>query len=135
MILVAAIGVVGTLGAFLLGSPIVDLVFEADLSGRTMAMLAMSSAIYMAAIATAQAVVALRGHAFVAAGWGIAVITFLLATWVSSDQLFRRIEIGLVVSSFAGLICFAAALRSRLAAGVAAAPGDVGPLPELPLET
>lgn len=135
MILVAAIGVVGTLGAFLLGSPIVELVFKADLTGRTMAMLALSSAIYMAAIATAQAVVALRGHTFVAAGWGIAVITFLLATWVSSDQLFRRIEIGLVVSSLAGLVCFAAALRSRLAAGVATTPGDVGPLPELPLET
>lgn len=135
MILVGVIGVIGTVGALLLGSPIVELVFEADLTGRTMAMLALSSAIYMAAIATAQAVVALRGHAFVAAGWGVAVITFLLATWVSSDQLFRRIEIGLVVSSLAGLVCFAAALRNRLAAGVEDVPGDVGPLPELPLES
>ena len=135
MILVGAIGVVGTVGALVLGSPIVELVFEADLTGRTMAMLALSSAIYMAAIATAQAVVALRGHAFVAAGWAVAVITFLLATWLSSDQLFRRIEIGLVVSSLAGLACFAAALRSRLADRSRLEPADIGPLPELPLDS
>ena len=134
MVLVAAIGALGTVGAFAIGSPIVELVFEADLTGRTMAMLALSSAIYMAAIATAQAVVALRGHAFVAAGWAVAVVTFLVATWLSSDQLFRRIEIGLVVSSLAGLVCFALALRHRLEAGVPAAAGDVGPLPELPLD-
>ena len=135
MILVAGIGILGTVGALLVGSPIVELVFEAQLSGRTMAMLALSSAIYMAAIATAQAVVALRGHEFVAVGWGVAVITFVLGTWVSSDLLFRRIEIGLVASSMAAFICFAAALRSRLAAGIDALPTQIGPLPELPLES
>jgi O-antigen/teichoic acid export membrane protein len=134
MVLVAAIGVVGTVGALFLGSPIVELVFEAELTGRTMAMLALSSAIYMAAIATAQAVVALRGHVLVAVGWGVAVATFLLATWLSSDLLFRRIEIGLVVSSMSAFVCFALALRSRLAAGIEGVPRLVGPLPELPLE-
>jgi O-antigen/teichoic acid export membrane protein len=134
MVLVAGIGVLGTVGALVLGSPIVELVFEAELTGRTMAMLALSSAIYMAAIATAQAVVALRGHVLVAVGWGVAVATFFLATWLSSDLLFRRIEIGLVVSSMAAFACFAVALKSRLAAGIEGVPRLVGPLPELPLE-
>lgn len=135
MVLVGIIGVVGTVGAFALGSPIVDLVFDAQLSGRTMAMLALSSAIYMAAIATAQAVVALRGHVLVAVGWAISVATFFLATWLSSDELFRRIEIGLVVSSLAAFVCFAFALRSRLAVGMGDSLDAIGPLPELPLES
>jgi hypothetical protein len=98
-------------------------------------MLALSSALYMAALATAQAVVALHGHGLVAAGWAVAVAGFFLGTWLSSDLLFRRIEIGLVVSSLAALVFFAISLRARLANGLAALlDGTAGPLPEIPLE-
>jgi hypothetical protein len=134
--LVALVGVVGTAGAFVLGPPVIERMYDASLSGRTLAMLALSSALYMGALATAQAVVALRGHGVVAAGWVLAVVSFVLGTWLSSDLLFRRIEIGLVASSLAALIWFAFALRSRLSAGaVSMAGADAGPLPELPLET
>jgi O-antigen/teichoic acid export membrane protein len=136
MSLVAAIGLVGTLGAFLLGGPIVDLVYGADLSGRTMAMLALSSAIYMGAIATSQAVVALHGHAEVALGWIVAVAMFLVSMWAIDEELFRRIEIALVLSSTTAMVAFGIALRRRLSMGGAALSGPpVGPLPELPLET
>ncbi len=135
MVLVTVIGVVGTLGALLLGGQIVDLVFGADLTGRTMAMLALSSAIYMAAIATSQAVVALHGHAQVAFGWVFAVVAFLLGVWLAGDELFRRIEIALVMSSLTALIVFAIALRHRLSLGRSTFAGPIGPLPEIPLET
>jgi O-antigen/teichoic acid export membrane protein len=135
MTLVAVIGVVGTLGALVLGAPIVDLVYNADLTGRTMAMLALSSAIYMAAIATSQAVVALHGHAQVAAGWVAAVVAFLLGLWLAGDDLFERIEIALVVSSLTALAVFAVALTRRLATGSAALAGPIGPIPEIPLES
>jgi O-antigen/teichoic acid export membrane protein len=115
--LVAAVGVTGTLGAFVIGPFVIETVYDATLSGRTLAMLALSSAIYMACIATAQAVIALRGHALVALGWGIGVVTFFLGTWLSSDLLFRRIEIGLVLSSASALTCFALSLRYKLNAG------------------
>lgn len=132
---VAGIGIVGTTGAFILGPWAIKLVYGSDLSGRTLAMLALSSAIYMASLAISQAVIALRGHALVALGWGIGVISFLLGTWLSSDLLFRRIEIGLVLSSIAALISFGLALRYKLEAGVAS---DVGSLhdamTEIPLE-
>jgi O-antigen/teichoic acid export membrane protein len=133
--LVAVIGVIGTLGALILGAPIVDLVYGADLSGRTMAMLALSSAIYMGAIATSQAVVALHGHAQVAFGWILAMTTFLLALWVGGDDLFRRIEIALVLSSLTALVAFSVALKWRFSIVQPATAGDAGPLPELPLET
>ena len=135
LVLVAIIGVTGTVGALVLGAPIVDLVYGADLSGRTMAMLALSSAIYMGAIATSQAVVALHGHAQVAFGWIFAVTAFLIALWLGGDELFRRIEIALVVSSLAALVSFTIALKWRLSIAQPAAVGDVGPLPEMPLET
>ena len=135
MTLVAVIGVIGTVGALVLGAPIVELVFDADLSGRTMAMLALSSAIYMGAIATSQAVVALHGHPQVALGWVVAFVAFMLGLWLSGDDLFRRIEIALVISSSTALVVFAIALRQRLHSGAAALSGPIGPIPELPLET
>ncbi|MEL6890431.1 MAG: hypothetical protein AAFP84_02440 [Actinomycetota bacterium] len=117
LIAVAAVGAAGTIGAFVLGPWVVELVYDAELGGRTMAALALGSAAYMIALALAQAVIALHGHALVAAGWIVAVMTFVLTTWLSSDDLFRRVEIGLLASSIAGLTCFAAALRRQLRRG------------------
>jgi len=136
MQLVVIVGVVGTLGAFVIGPFVIDLVYGADLSGRTLAMLALSSAIYMACLATAQAVIALRGHALVALGWFVGVIVFFLGTWLSSDLLFRRIEIGLVLSSAASLVCFVIALRHRLASGVEPTHGSMmDALTDMPFES
>ena len=46
-------------------------------------------------------------------GWFIGVVAFLLGTWLSSDDLFRRVEIGLLLSSVASMAAFAVALRYR----------------------
>lgn len=136
MQLVAGVGVVGTTGAFVLGPFVIETVYGASLSGRTLAMLALSSAIYMACIATAQAVIALRGHALVALGWCLGVGMFFLGTWLSSDLLFRRIEIGLVLSSASALTCFAIALRQRLKSGVEPTPGSMmDAITDMPFES
>ncbi|MGE5211340.1 MAG: hypothetical protein ACM3MM_08735 [Acidobacteriota bacterium] len=117
MVVVLAVGLIGTIGAFVLGPWALRLVYDVDLSGRTLAMLSLSSAVYMLALATAQAVIALQGHALVALGWVIGVVTFLLGTWLSADEVFRRIEIGLVLSSLAALAAFSLGLRHRLRVG------------------
>lgn len=117
MKLVLLVGVVGTAGAFLLGPLVIDRFYDATLSRNTMAMLALGSAFYMVALAIAQAVIALRGHALVALGWGIGAVTFVIVTWLSSHELFRRVELGLVASSFAALCAFAVALQYRLRSG------------------
>lgn len=114
---VVVVGVVGTTGAFVLGPLAIEIVYDAELTGRTLAVLALGSACYMFALALAQAVIALKGHALVAAGWGVGVVTFVLVTWQAGDQLFRRIELGLLAASIAALVSFAVALRSRLRAG------------------
>jgi len=123
--LVIAVGVVGTAGAFILGPLAADVVYEVDLSGRTLAVLALASSFYMLALALGQAVIALKGHALVALGWGLGVVTFIVVTWLSSDELFRRIEYGLLLSSIAALVTFAIALRQRLASGVVPDQGSV----------
>lgn len=114
VIVVAAIGVAGTIFGALLGPWTLRLVYDADLGGRTLAMLALSSALYMMALAVSQAVLALEDHAYVALGWVLSLITFVTGTWLSSDDVFQRIEIGLVASSAAAVIAFGLRLRRRL---------------------
>ncbi len=114
VIVVAGIGVAGTIFGALLGPWTLRLVYDADLGGRTRATLALSSALYMMALAVSQAVLALEDHAYVALGWVISIITFVIGTWLSSDDVFQRIEIGLVASSAAAVIAFGLRLRRRL---------------------
>ena len=136
MVVVAAVGVVGTLGALVLGPWAIELVYGADLSGRTLAMLALGSALYMVALGLAQAVIALKGHALVALGWATGVIAFLLGTWLSSDDLFRRVEIGLLLSSIASVVSFGFALRHQLHLGARPDEGSVmEAITDMPLET
>ncbi len=116
--MVLVVAVVGTAGAFLLGPFVIKKFYDSELSGRTLATLALSSAVYMFALALAQAVIALRGHMLVAFGWASAGIIFLLVTWLNDEDLFRRVELGLVASSVAALVAFAFALRHRLRIGV-----------------
>lgn len=125
MLVVIVVGVVGTVGAFVIGPPVLREVFDADLEGSTMAMLALGSAFYMLALAMAQAVIALHGHALVAVGWGTGMATFLLVTWLSSDELFRRIELGLVASSLAAMFAFGIALRHKLRSGAVMTGGSM----------
>ena len=118
LIVVVGVGVIGTIGSFALGPYILDKVYDGGLDRRTLTLLALASAIYMVALATAQAVIALHGHAFVTVGWAIGMAMFLLVTAFSSDDLYLRVELGLVSASIASLLLFAYALRQRVRAGV-----------------
>jgi hypothetical protein len=71
----------------------------------------------MIALATAQAVIALHGHAWVALGWVLSMLTFVVVTAYSSDDLYMRVELGLVSASCVALVIFWFALRSRLRSG------------------
>jgi len=117
MVIVLAVGAAGIVGSYTLGPFIIRKMYDADLTSRTLAMLALGSAAYMVALALAQAVIALRGHALVAVGWSTGMTSFVLVTWLSSDNLFRRIEFGLVASSLAAMLVFGVALRYKLRSG------------------
>lgn len=117
MWVVIGVGTIGTVGAFAVGPAVLDLVYDGGLDRRTLTMLALGSALYMVALATAQAVIALHGHARVAVGWLTGMAVFLLGVAFSSDDLYLRVEIGLVLSSVAALVVFVVSLRRLLAAG------------------
>jgi apolipoprotein N-acyltransferase len=106
--------VVGTLGAFAIGPAVLELVYGSGIDRRTLTLLALSSAVYMVAVAFAQATIALRGHALAGIGWALGFASFVaLAAW-SSNDLYLRVEIALVGSSLVALASFMLALRSRM---------------------
>jgi len=118
MLVVIGVGIAGVAAAAGFGPSLLSRVYDASLSRRTLTMLVLGSAIYMVALTIAQAVIALHGHALVAIGWGCGMAAFVLVTWLSTDDLYLRVELGLVASSIAAAVFFAFALRSRLATGV-----------------
>ena len=115
--LVVGVGVVGTIGAFAIGPWVLELVYEGGIDRRTMGLLASASAIYMLALALAQAVIALHGHAAVAYGWILGFVTFVGVAWLSSDDLYLRVELALVASSLVSLAMFAVVAKQKLDAG------------------
>ena len=88
-----------SLAAFSIGPWAVQLLFgtEFDLSRRTLGLLALGSALYMLAVAIAQAVIALHGHARQAFVWLLGVVVFVAVVVLMSDyDLFLRAEVGLL---------------------------------------
>jgi O-antigen/teichoic acid export membrane protein len=114
---VTAVAVLGTVGSFVLGPPILTMVYEGGLDRRTLTLLALASGMYMLALAVSQGVIALQGHKFVAVGWLSAMIGFLAVTTFASDDLFLRVELGLVAGSTVALAVFSYAFRARMSAG------------------
>jgi O-antigen/teichoic acid export membrane protein len=115
---VVGVGVIGTVGAFALGPFAVRTMYDgAELSRRTLAVLALGSAFYMLGLAISQAVLALHGHAHVALGWTVGMVTFGITTASITGEVFRRVELGLLAGSGAAMVVFALALNSRLRAG------------------
>jgi O-antigen/teichoic acid export membrane protein len=136
LILVIGVGIVGTVGALAIGPFVLKRVYDAELDGPTLAILAAGSACYMLSLALAQAVIALKGHSLVALGWVTGAVALALGVWLGSDDVFRRVEIGVLLSSIAALTFFAFALRYKLQSG--ARPDDdsvLEALTDMPLET
>ena len=117
MYVVGGVGLVGTVGAWLLGPFAVELLYDAELSRRTLAVLALGSACYMFGVAIAQAVIALHGHAQVAMGWTAGMVAFVVSTWLIGGEVFRRVELAVLIGSATAMIVFVWALRSRLRSG------------------
>lgn len=114
--IVMVVVVVGAVGGYFVGPALLRIFFKARLGGDDLALLAIGAGVYMLALAMAQALIALRGHALVALGWLTGVLA-LIATLPISDDLMRRVEIALIASPVASLAVFAVALWSKLRSG------------------
>lgn len=138
VLVVLVVGTLGVAGSAVLGQWAVKLFSPtADLSRRTVVLLALASALYMLALSMAQAVIALHGHATVAIGWAVAVAVFIGVTTLAGHDLLLRVELGLVFGSLAGSLAFAWTYlrlvhRRTVAAraGAGAATGTELPMPD-----
>lgn len=127
IVVVVAIGVLATAGAFAIGPIVLRLAFGSGfdkLGNADLGYLALASAAFMLAQALSQALIALSGHAKAALGWVVAIAVFAAGTALGGGLL-PRVELGLVAGSIAGVAAMALLLRSQMAAGV---PADVQPL-------
>ncbi len=116
LVVVLAVGAIGTIAAAVLGPLVVKVFFGYELSRQTLTLLALASACYMLAVTMAQALIALQRHARVALGWALGVTAFVVVTALGSDLLLR-VELGLLAGSLAALASFALTLRTSLRHG------------------
>lgn len=112
--MVAGVAALGTVGAYLLGPWVLATVYGGKLPARTMALLALSSTIYMAAITLAHALIAVNKHARVALGWGSGIIAFATGIWLCGPDLLLRIEVSLVAAGSTALAVLALGLASAV---------------------
>ncbi|HEY8545297.1 MAG TPA: hypothetical protein VIL36_09630 [Acidimicrobiales bacterium] len=113
---VAGLAVLGTIGGYVLGPFAVKTMSgpEFEMSHRTMGLLAAGSGFYMMALALAQAVIALGGHRRQLVGWFSGVVALGLTTLVASDDLYLRVELGLLVGSMVAFLVMGYLLIRRL---------------------
>lgn len=112
---VAGLAVAGSVAGFTIAPTLLGIMFpDAENGSRTLGLLAAGSGLYMLALASAQAVIALGGHRDQVVGWAVGMATLLVTTWLASDDLFLRVELGLLVGSLAAFLTMAAVLVRRL---------------------
>jgi O-antigen/teichoic acid export membrane protein len=115
LMVVGALGLLGTIGAFLVGPQLLRILFgeEFDLGRRDLTMLAAASSGIMVCQALSQALVALHAQGRAAAAWAAAVVAFVVVTALGNDLLFR-VEAGLVAASGVGMVLLGGLLTDRL---------------------
>lgn len=112
---ILAVGVATTAGAAVIGPTFIDFVFKAPstLGARDLALLAGAFILIMATICLDQALIALNGHSRMALGWMLSFASFVAVTALG-DDLFLRVELGLVAASVVAFLWMSAFLAERL---------------------
>ena len=115
---VVAIGSLATVTAFAIGPFVVTTMFGKgfELSHRDLAYLAGASAIYMLALALAQALIALANYSRVVLGWAAGLVAFVAVTALGHDLL-PRVEHGFLAGSIAAAVVMALSVQNLLSHG------------------
>jgi O-antigen/teichoic acid export membrane protein len=114
LVLVLGIGVVGAIGAYVLGPWIGNILFKDFSLGSTgMALLAAGSGAFIVALTLAQALIALSGHRLMSASWAVGLVV-CVAVMAAISDLELRVEVGFLVGAVVAAVAMAAALWSRI---------------------
>jgi O-antigen/teichoic acid export membrane protein len=120
VIVVIAVGVLATLGAWAVGPFALRTLFGAkfnQLGHADLGYLALGGAAFMLSTALSQALIALKGYARVAAGWFVAIIVFGAVVAVLDGLLFR-VEMALVSGALVSVVAMSLQLRWQMRSGV-----------------
>jgi O-antigen/teichoic acid export membrane protein len=120
VIIVIGLGVLGTIGAALVGPFAGELLFSKEkfiLGHRDLGLLAAGSGAFILALTLAQGLIALRGYALAAVSWLVGLIGFVAVTAVGND-LFLRVELGFVAGSLLAAAVMGVQLLRRMHAGI-----------------
>lgn len=136
IIVVGGLGLTGTLGAAAMGPWVVRTMFDPEFSlGRSdLVYLAGGSAAFMVAVALAQALIALSGHARAAIGWIAGITSYVVVTALGSD-LTLRAEQGFLAGAGAAVVVMGAFTLMQLRSYSAADARPIGhetPVPPIP---
>jgi O-antigen/teichoic acid export membrane protein len=117
---VVGIGVLATVTAFAIGPFVVTTLFGKgfELSHTDLGYLAGGSAIYMLALALAQALIALANYSRVVLGWAAGLVAFVGVTAIG-EELLPRVEHGFLAGSIAAAIVMGVSVHSLLSRGLA----------------
>ena len=117
---VVAIGSLATVTAIAIGPFVVTTLFGKgfELSHRDLGYLAGASAIYMLALALAQALIALANYSRVVLGWAAGLVAFVGVTALG-DELLPRVEHGFLAGSVAAALVMAVSVHTLLSRGLA----------------
>jgi O-antigen/teichoic acid export membrane protein len=125
LLVVVGIGVLGVAGGWVAGPWAGKLLFGAkfNLGRGDVALLATGSGLFILSLTMSQAIIALSGHALTMYAWLIGLATFIVATAISTHELFLRVEIGSIAGAAASLVVMAIFFVRRVRKGVA--PSDL----------
>ncbi|HEU5450291.1 MAG TPA: hypothetical protein VFW57_14930 [Acidimicrobiia bacterium] len=117
---VVGIGTLATVTAFAIGPFVVTTMFGKgfELSHTDLGYLAGGSAIYMLALALAQALIALANYSRVVLGWAAGLIAFVGVTALG-EELLPRVEYGFLAGSVAAAVVMGVSVRTMLSKGLA----------------
>jgi O-antigen/teichoic acid export membrane protein len=117
---VVAIGSLATVTAFAIGPFVVTKLFGEgfELSHKDLGYLAGASAIYMLALALAQALIALANYSRVVLGWAAGLVAFVVFTALG-HELLPRVEHGFLAGSVVAAVVMAVSVRTLLSRGMA----------------
>jgi O-antigen/teichoic acid export membrane protein len=138
VLIVIALGALGTLAAATIGPFVGEVLFGKDkfiLGHRDLALLAAGSGFFILALTLAQGLIALRGYAAAAISWLAGILAFVIVTMLG-DDLFLRVELGFVAGAGVAALAMAGTLVVRMRAGVPSDAGEelVENIPHEPLE-
>jgi O-antigen/teichoic acid export membrane protein len=127
VVIVVALGALGTIGGFTIGPWAGRLLFGAErftLDTRDLGLLALGCGTFIVALTLAQGLIALEGYGRAAVSWVMGIVVFVGVTALGND-LFLRVETGFVAGSLAAAVTMALLLVDRLRLGT---PSSVEPL-------